>query len=89
MGDALGEAAGLTEAAGVAVGLTLAAGDAAGLAAGDGDGWAVPAAPSRTTEFGLLNPGKEKSSAINIKIIAATTVAFSSGFCAPRGPKAV
>ena len=34
-------------------------------------------------------PGKEKSSANSIKTIAETTVAFSSGFCAPRGPKAV
>jgi hypothetical protein len=58
------------------------------LAVGEGDG-CVGAAPSRTTELGPLNPGSEKSKARNMKIIAAMTVAFSRGFCAPRGPKAV
>jgi hypothetical protein len=60
-----------------------------GFAAGDGEGWAAPPSLSLTTELGELNPGMEKISANTIKIMAATTVAFSSGFCAPRGPNAV
>jgi hypothetical protein len=79
-----GEAVG--EAAPPGAGLADAAGEAPGLAVGEG---CVVAPPSRTTELGELNPGKEKSSARNIKMSAATTVAFSSGFCAPRGPNAV
>jgi hypothetical protein len=47
----------------------------AGFDAGVGCG----AAPSSTTERVPI-PGSEKTSARNIKIIAATTVAFSSGF---------
>jgi len=49
----------------------------------------VPPSLSLTTELGALYPGIEKISASIIKMIAATTVAFSSGFCAPRGPNAV
>ena len=60
-----------------------------GLAVGDGVGWDVPPSLSLTTELGELIPGMEKTSAKIIKRIAATTVAFSSGFCAPRGPNAV
>jgi len=36
-----------------------------------------------------LKPGREKRRAKTIKSIAAMIVAFSRGFCAPRGPKAV
>ena len=79
----LAEAAGLAAAVGEGAGLAAAAGEAAGLAvgavagfeAGDGEG----DAPSSTTECDPI-PGSEKTSARNIKIIAATTVAFSSGF---------
>jgi hypothetical protein len=72
-----GEATGLTPAAGEIAGeaVGLAAGAVAGLDAGVGCG----AAPSSTTEFVPI-PGNEKTSARNIKIIAAITVAFSSGF---------
>jgi hypothetical protein len=78
-----GLAAGLVVAAGEAAGLAAAAGEAAGLAvgavagfeAGDGEG----DAPSSTTECVPI-PGSEKTSARNIKSIAATMVAFSSGF---------
>jgi len=79
-----GDAAGLAEDEGEAAGLPLAAGEAAGLAAGIG---AEGAAPSRMTVL-TPNPGIEKSSARNIKTAAKITVAFSSGFCGPRGPKA-
>jgi hypothetical protein len=93
-GEAVVEAplAGLAEAAG------LVAGEAAGDAAGEPEGAAAGfeagvgcfngEGPSLTTEE-VPKPGMEKSKARNIKIIAATTVAFSSGFCAPRGPNAV
>jgi len=83
-------AAGLTEAAGLAAAAGEAVGDAEGAAAGldAGDGWAAGAEPSLTTEY-VPNPGSEKISARSMKIIAALTVAFSSGFCAPRGPNAV
>jgi hypothetical protein len=50
---------------------------AAGLEAGDG--WGVGDRPSSTTEREPI-PGSEKTSARSIKITAATTVAFSSGF---------
>jgi hypothetical protein len=86
-GEAAGLAAGLAaavgEAAGLAAGLASAAGEAAGLAAGAvagldaGEGCGD--APSSTTECVPI-PGSEKISASNIKSIAATTVAFSSGF---------
>jgi hypothetical protein len=74
-GEAVGlaEAAGLAAAAGEADGLTVGA--VAGFDAGVGCG----DAPSSTTERVPI-PGSEKSSARNIKIAAATTVAFSSGF---------
>ena len=42
---------------------------------------------SLTTDDGPLTPGSENSSARNMEIAAATTVAFSSGFCAPLGTK--
>lgn len=58
------------EAVGVAVGTV------AGLDAGDG---VAVEEPSSTTDSVPI-PGSEKSSARNMKIIAATTVAFSSGF---------
>ena len=63
--------------------------EGAGVATGDGEGLLVPPSLSLTTELGALYPGIEKISASIIKMIAATTVAFSSGFCAPRGPNAV
>ena len=72
-GEAAGLAAGLAAAVGEAAG--LAAGAVAGLDAGEGCG----DAPSSTTECVPI-PGSEKISASNIKSIAATTVAFSSGF---------
>jgi hypothetical protein len=75
------------EAAGSAPPAGDAEGEAAGL--GEGEGWVAAAPLSRTTELGSNTPGSEKSSAKNIKIAAAIIVAFSSGFCAPRGPKAV
>jgi hypothetical protein len=86
-GDATGEAAGLDVADGEAAGSAPPAGEAAGL--GEGEGWVAAPPLSRTTELGSNTPGSEKSSARSINIPAATTVAFSSGFCAPRGPKAV
>ncbi len=92
-GEAAPPGAEFADPAGDATGLTFTdgpdgetAGEAAGLAVGEG--WVV-APPSRTTELDSLNPGNEKSSARNMKMSAATTVAFSSGFCAPRGPNAV
>jgi hypothetical protein len=89
-GDATGEAAGFDGVDGEAAGSAPPAGGTEGEAAGlgEGEGW-VAAPLSRTTELGSNTPGSEKSSARNIKSAAATTVAFSSGFCAPRGPKAV
>jgi hypothetical protein len=88
-----GEAAGLGEASGLAAAAGEVAGDAAGLAGGaaagaeTGVGVGV-AEPSSTTEWVPI-PGSEKISARSIKSTAATTVAFSSGFWAPRGPNAV
>jgi len=70
-------AAGLAEAAGLGETVGVAEGTVAGLDAGDG--WAAGAWPSPTTEYDP-NPGSEKISARSIKISAATTVAFSSGF---------
>ncbi len=43
---------------------------------------------SVTTERGPITPGSEKINASNINRAAATIVAFSRGFCGPRGPKA-
>ena len=63
----------------------MAVGEAAGVADGAvagfdaGDGCVAGLEPSSTTEY-VPNPGSEKSSASSIKIIAAITVAFSSGF---------
>ncbi len=78
-----GEAVGLAAAAGEAAGLAAAVGEAAGLtvgaAAGLEAGVGVAEGDSSTTDSVPI-PGSEKSSARNIKIIAATTVAFSSGF---------
>ncbi len=85
-------AAGLAAAAGEAAGLALAFGEASGVAegavAGLLAGTGACGEPSLTTEL-VPKPGSEKSSARNMKMIAAITVAFSSGFCAPRGPNAV
>ena len=72
---AAGLAAGLAEAAGEADG--EAVGATAGLVAGEGLVEGLD--PSSTTEY-VPNPGNEKSKARNINIIAAITVAFSSGF---------
>lgn len=84
-GVAEGVAVGLAPA----LGLAAADGAAAGSASeGAGDGCAV-AGRSVTTERGPVIPGKEKIKAKNMKITAATIVAFSKGFCAPRGPNAV
>ena len=96
-GDAAGEAvvasflassffAGLVEA--LAAGEVDAAGEADAAAAG-AVGGGVGTGASPTTELPPLMPGNEKIKANNIKRTAATIVAFSSGFCAPRGPKAV
>jgi hypothetical protein len=90
-GEATGEAdgAGLSEVAGDAAGTAAPAGagdGAAGLPVGVG--W-VTDPLSRTTELGPKTPGSENSNASIIKITADTIVAFSSGFCAPRGPNAV
>jgi len=74
-----GEAAGLADAAGLAAAEGEAAGLAAGAVAGFEAGVGGGDAPSSTTERVPI-PGSEKTSARNIKIIAATTVAFSSGF---------
>ena len=71
----MAEAAGLAAAVGEVAG--LAVGAVAGLEAGDGRGEGDE--PSSTTERVPI-PGSEKTSARNIKIIAATAVAFSSGF---------
>ena len=80
---AVGEAAVL--AAGEA-----AAGAADGAAAGtEAAGEGVGAGASPTTELPPERPGKEKIKANSINKTAATIVAFSSGFCAPRGPNAV
>lgn len=81
-------AAGLAEGAteGEAVGAVAGATEAAAEGDGDGD---EDAGTSFTTERGPVTPGSENSSASNIKIPAEIIVAFSSGFCAPRGPKAV
>jgi hypothetical protein len=90
-GDATGEAAGFDGADGEAAGSAPPAGELEGEAAGlaEGEGCVVAAPPSRTTELGPNTPCNEKSNASSIKITAAIIVAFSSGFCAPRGPKAV
>jgi len=82
-GDATGCAVGDKAGEGVTGGTTAAA-----LAAGEGRG-RVAAGRSVTTDEGLLIPGSTNTSARSIKIAAETTVAFSSGFWAPRGPKAV
>jgi hypothetical protein len=80
-----GEAAGLGEVAGLAPTAGEVAGEAAGLAEGAaagkevGEGLGEGDSPSLTTECVPI-PGSEKISARSIKIIAATTVAFSSGF---------
>jgi hypothetical protein len=89
-GEAAGEAVVPAPLAGLAAAVGEAAGDAVGAAAGmeAGDGVVEGAALSSTTDFVPI-PGSEKISAISMKIIAATTVAFSSGFWAPRGPNAV
>ncbi len=92
-GEAAGEGEAFVSDFGLSVGLAEAAGEASGeaegAAAGAGDETGAGADPlSRTTEL-VPNPGNEKSSARNIKIAAATIVAFSSGFWAPRGPNAV
>jgi hypothetical protein len=79
-----GEAVGLAEAAGLGEASGVGEGSVAGFDGAEGGG----APPSLTTDF-VPMPGIENISARNIKINAATTVAFSSGFCAPRGPKAV
>ncbi len=94
-GEAAGAAAGFATGLALAVGLITTDGATLGAtagtdAAGDGEGDGVVVVPeSLTTERGPLTPGNEKSSARNMKVNAATIVAFSSGFCAPRGPNAV
>lgn len=95
LGEAAGEGEAFASAAafGLAAGLAEAAGDASGDAEGAAAGAGVEAGvgavpPSRTTVL-VPNPGNENSKARNMKIAAAMIVAFSSGFCAPRGPKAV
>ena len=82
-GDATGCAVGDTTGEAVTEGTAAAA-----LAAGDGNGKGA-AGRSLTTDEGLLIPGRANTSARNMKIAAEITVAFSSGFCSPRGPKAV
>ncbi len=85
---ALAAALGEAEAAGE----TEVAGDAEVAAAAEADGEGVGVAVSTgavTTERPPVIPGKEKIIANNIKMTAAVIVAFSKGFCAPRGPKAV
>ena len=74
-----GEAAGLAEAEGLAAAAGEADGLAAGAVAGFDAGVGCGDAPSSTTER-VPSPGSSKISARSIKIIAATTVAFSSGF---------
>ena len=78
-----GEAAGV--GVGEAAGLALSAGVAAGVATGAGVALA-PVPPLATVL--TPNPGIEKSSEMTIKMPARIAVAFSSGFCGPRGPKA-
>lgn len=90
---AVGEADALDagEADALAAGEADAAGEVAAAGAdavGEGVGVAVSTG-SPTTELPPVTPGKEKINANSIKMIAATMVAFSKGFCAPRGPKAV
>jgi hypothetical protein len=80
-----GLSAGLADAAGDASRLALGAGAAAGFDAGCG---VADGEPSPTTDPDP-KPGSENNNARNIKIAAAMIVAFSSGFCAPRGPNAV
>lgn len=84
-----GEAEGLVSGddAGLAVvtGDALATGEAEGTAAGAGVD--VGAAPPLTTVL-TPNPGSEKRRAKSINNAARTAVAFSRGFCGPRGPKA-
>jgi hypothetical protein len=90
-GLAAGEAAALAEAAGEAEASGEAAGEVAAAgaeAAGDGVGVGVSTG-SPTTDRPPVTPGKENNNANSMKMIAATIVAFSNGFCAPRGPKAV
>ena len=82
LGEACGEASGLAETLALGDGLT------ATLAAGAGVGIVAPDL-SLTTDDGPLNPGNENNRASSMKIAADTIVAFSRGFCAPRGPKAV
>jgi hypothetical protein len=74
-----GEAAGLAEDAGLAAAEGEAVGLAAGAVAGFEAGVGCGDAPSSITERVPI-PGSSKISASNIKINAATTVAFSSGF---------
>ena len=82
-GLATGEAAALAEAVGEASGEVVAAGaDAVGAGVGVATG-------SPTIERPPVTPGKENPKANSMKAMAATIVAFSKGFCAPRGPKAV
>jgi hypothetical protein len=84
-GLAASEAAGNPDAAGEAAGEVATAGtDAMGEGVGVGVSTGSP-----TTERPPVTPGNEKINASSINKIAATIVAFSSGFCAPRGPKAV
>ena len=96
-GLAAGEAAALAEAAGEAdaAGEAEASGEAAGEVAaagadatGEGVGVEVSTG-SATTVRPPVTPGKENNNANTMKVIAATMVAFSKGFCAPRGPNAV
>ncbi len=86
-GEAVGEALATGDAAGLALvaGVALATGVAEGTAAGAGID--AGAAPPLTTVL-TPNPGSENRSAKNMNIPASTAVAFSSGFCGPRGPKA-
>jgi hypothetical protein len=80
-GEAAGEAVVPAPIAGLAAAVGEAAGDAVGAVAGleAGDGVAEGDALSSTTDCDPI-PGSEKISAMSMKIIAATTVAFSSGF---------
>ena len=83
--DATGEAAGLELVTGEAAGLALVEGAVAGVATGAGV--ALAPAPLLATVL-TPNPGIEKSRAMTIKMPARIAVAFSSGFCGPRGPNA-
>ena len=80
-GEAAGEAVVSAPLAGLAAAVGEAAGVAVGVGAGlePGAGWVGGDALSSTTVCVPI-PGSEKISARSIKIIAATTVAFSSGF---------